>query len=1102
MSLVLGAYRFVTRPISVGALEYSAHRLSTVGGVPQVQGIATADLDDDTDIDIVAAGGNDLVLYEHRADGSFKQKIIAAINAERVQIIDLNGDGSKDILVTVPLSDPSIRWFQNTGTLEYESRSLGSGKGGKAYAGDIDGDGATDIVTAITSGDAVVLSRWMNNGSGTFTSTTLSATSGVTALTVGDVDGDGFQDIVTGGTSGLQRWDTTNGYTWTKDDIDTANRNGTSIVVADVSGEGRNDIVTGDMAGNVVAVYRHVDITRFDRIALSGDADAATVSPIDIDSDGDVDVVVAAEGDNSIFWFENNGSMEFTKKTLISNLQDVFGLSTVDIDKDNDIDVVTGDFGLGTVWWYERVRAKSVATSPDNIQQTTDGASRVLFDTTISNSDFNGSRIRIQYSTDGQNWYKPWLLEVRPSVGSVDLKNSNVYQVGTSNAIDTDDNASVKLTLVWDTKSSENTGGPIVGDISTVKLRIIPNDGKSNGSTVTSPEFRVDNRGPQGLAPLLITLIGDNEATFSWSKPTDSSSYTYKLYYGTDRNKVLSQTSDVWDSSDDSAMSDMEATTTTITGLSPLTTYTFKLYAIDSFGNVSGTPSVVGTTSEQAIEPQVTATPFSGESPLTSPFETPQETLVIPTPPPPFMPTPTVGAAPTPVLRRPPSTLSGNQAPQADAGLDQVVNPAALVILDGTGSSDPEGDTLTFSWTQLSGPKIDVVSERTATPSFSAGDAGETYIFMLTVRDSRGASATDTVTVATKSLPVLETSPVAAPSVTPTATPEPKVAEPTVLGTIARYTDISFFALALASTLLSLTDRMVRLLRDRAKGIHKPAAVDASFGSPRGVVVHYRTGKPILGARVRIYDVNGKLKKTEVSNDRGEFPTLFPVGRYSISVGAEGLSFAPADASSIRPKEGIVYTGGKIAVSDSSKPLTIVIPMKPIGEQVTSSRVRLLRMWQAIQRVGRASSWPLFVAGALLNTILVFWTPGMMYLVFEVLYVLLVVTKVIVEVKVRPAYGLVRNAITHVPVDLAVVRLFEQGTNKLIMTRVTNAQGKFFALPPPGMYTVTVTKLGYAMFTKENVEISIAQDSVLQVTADLMPVAPSAGVFTQAQAVV
>lgn len=88
----------------------------------------------------------------------------------------------------------------------------------------------------------------------------------------------------------------------------------------------------------------------------------------------------------------------------------------------------------------------------------------------------------------------------------------------------------------------------------------------------------------------------------------------------------------------------------------------------------------------------------------------------------------------------------GNAAPTADAGTDGTVDEGATVTLDGTGSSDPDGDTLTYSWTQLGGPAVTLTGEDTATPSFTAPavSAATDLTFELTVDDG---TATDTDTV-------------------------------------------------------------------------------------------------------------------------------------------------------------------------------------------------------------------------------------------------------------------------------------------------------------------------------------------------------------------
>ena len=88
-----------------------------------------------------------------------------------------------------------------------------------------------------------------------------------------------------------------------------------------------------------------------------------------------------------------------------------------------------------------------------------------------------------------------------------------------------------------------------------------------------------------------------------------------------------------------------------------------------------------------------------------------------------------------------------NVAPVADAGPAQTVNPADTVTLDGTGSSDPDTDPLTYSWTQTSGPAVTLTGATTAQPTFTAPAGPATVTFELSVCDSGPLCDTDTVTV-------------------------------------------------------------------------------------------------------------------------------------------------------------------------------------------------------------------------------------------------------------------------------------------------------------------------------------------------------------------
>ncbi len=89
---------------------------------------------------------------------------------------------------------------------------------------------------------------------------------------------------------------------------------------------------------------------------------------------------------------------------------------------------------------------------------------------------------------------------------------------------------------------------------------------------------------------------------------------------------------------------------------------------------------------------------------------------------------------------------TGNTAPIADAGPTQTDVPAGTVNLDGSGSTDPQGDALSYKWTQVSGALVQIAGAESAAASFD-GVAGEAYSFMLTVRDEFGASGSDIVSI-------------------------------------------------------------------------------------------------------------------------------------------------------------------------------------------------------------------------------------------------------------------------------------------------------------------------------------------------------------------
>ena len=90
-----------------------------------------------------------------------------------------------------------------------------------------------------------------------------------------------------------------------------------------------------------------------------------------------------------------------------------------------------------------------------------------------------------------------------------------------------------------------------------------------------------------------------------------------------------------------------------------------------------------------------------------------------------------------------------NSAPNSIAGSSQTVGGGSTVTLDGSGSNDPDGDSLTYAWSQTMGPTVSLSNANSTTASFTAPSVtSDTLLqFQLAVSDPRGLMDTSTATV-------------------------------------------------------------------------------------------------------------------------------------------------------------------------------------------------------------------------------------------------------------------------------------------------------------------------------------------------------------------
>ena len=321
-----------------------------------------------------------------------QQTYAAGLQPYGVSKADFDGDGKTDIAVANYHSN-SVTVHRNTsitGTISIATQKTFAAGSGPFYVctGDFDGDGKTDIAVAnFNSKDISVLRNTSVPGNVTFAAHqdfSIGASSGPTCISAGDLDGDGKTDLAianftTDSVSVLHNNSTHGNISFNNLQSFAAESGPYNLTIGDLDGDGKADITVTNQSSNNISVL--LNNSTYGSISFAAKQSFATgtlpycVALGDLDGDGKTDVTVANKTSNTISVLHNNsiaGSLAFAAQTALTTGTgpESICLSDMNGDGKTDLAVIFDGVGNGFVSVYQNTSSESITFAAGQVFKT------------------------------------------------------------------------------------------------------------------------------------------------------------------------------------------------------------------------------------------------------------------------------------------------------------------------------------------------------------------------------------------------------------------------------------------------------------------------------------------------------------------------------------------------------------------------------------------------------------------------------------------------------------------------------------------------------------------------------------------------------------